>query len=229
MKKLVVASNMFNEHHQLEEWFAFVKQIADAGIVIVDTGSTDGTIEYAREQGAVVIIDDIILREGYGPARNHLREMSIIHFPKAHWMIYLDGDERILEKDFHNLRFTKDYLIDAFDVVALPRVDWMNKEMTEAAKDWRVYPDWQARMSRLNSGVKYIRRLHEQIEGHKAIYTNLNLPKINHFHRSAGKETRDRIGRICAKLHAEDQDYGHTYPKHPKEDLYYEQYKKEGL
>ncbi len=229
MKKLVIASNMYNERSQLEGWFDFVKQIADGGILIVDTGSTDGTIEYAREQGAVVVVDDIIVREGYGPARNHLRDTARVTFPEAYWLLYLDADERILERDFHNLRFTKDYLIDAYDVIGLPRIDWMNDEMTEAAKDWRVFPDWQARMSRLESPMKYVRRLHEQIEGYKGVYVNLNLPKINHFHRTAGQLKRDRIGKLCAKLHMEDTEYGHTYPMHHKEQYYRDLLKKEGL
>jgi glycosyltransferase involved in cell wall biosynthesis len=220
---------MYNEIHQLEEWFHFVKQIADGGILIVDTGSKDGTIEYATKQGAIVIIDDIIIREGYGPARNHLRMESRKHFPNAHWMIYLDADERIDAKEFHRLRFIKDYLRETFDVVALPRIDWMDKERTAMAKDWTIFPDWQARMTRLNSPMRYVRKLHEQIVDFRGIYTNLRTPKINHFHRSASRDKRDYIGRVCAKLHMEDSEYGETYPMHHKEQFYRDQLEKEGL
>lgn len=229
IKPLVIASNMLNERHQLEEWFGFVKKIADGGILIVDSGSVDGTIEYAKEQGAVVIVDNIIQREGYGPARNHLRDMTREHFPAAHWMCYLDGDERIDEEEFHRLRFLKDYLITEYDVIAFPRIDWDDKERTFAHNDWRYSPDWQARMTRLDSPVTYIRRLHEQITGHKKIFTSLTSPKINHFHRSVTQEKRDLIGKLCAKLHMEDDEYGHTVPEHPKEAMYRERYLKEGL
>ncbi len=228
MKPIVIASNMWNERAQLPEWFDFVGKIADSGILIVDSGSTDGTIEYAESRGAVVVVDDIIQKEGYGPARNHLRTMSRKHFPDAHWMMYLDADERILPEEFHRLRFIKDYLIPNYDVVALPRIDWFDKEMTAAAKDWKIYPDWQARMTRLDSSVRYIRRLHEQVDSFKGIYNDLQSPKIHHFHRSAGKEKRDVIGKLCAKLHREDE-YGSTYPEHPKESFYRELYDKEGL
>lgn len=228
MKKLVIASNMWNERDQLPEWFDFVREIADCGIVIVDTGSTDNSIEYAESRGAIVIVDNIIQREGYGPARNHLREMSRKHFPDAHWMMYLDADERILSEDFHRLRFIKDYLIPQYDVVALPRIDWFDREMTAAAKDWKIYPDWQARMTRLESPVRYIRRLHEQIDGFQGIFNDIQNPKIHHFHRSAGKDKRDRIGKLCAKLHREDE-FGATYPEHPKEAFYRELFDKEGL
>lgn len=229
MKPLVISSNMLNEQDQLEDWLSFVTVIADGGILVVDGGSSDNTQQILKDAGVIVIEDDIIQREGYGPARNHLRDMSRDHFPEAHWMLYLDADERIVPEDFHMLRWIKDYLIDDFDVIGLPRIDWIDNDMTKMAKDWRVIPDWQARMTRLNSGCRYVRRLHEQISDYRNIYTRLNLPKINHFHRSAGQEKRDFVGKLCAKLHAEDETWGSTYPKHHKEDHYYKLYKKEGL
>lgn len=229
IRMLVIASNMLNERHQLEEWFAFVKRIADAGILIVDSGSNDGTVEYAKEQGAIVITSNIIQEEGYGPARNHLRQMSREHFPNAHWMCYLDGDERIDEEDFHQLRFLKDYTTAQFDVIGFPRIDWHDRERTYAHNDWRIACDWQARMTRLDSPLKYIRKLHEQLTDHKGVLTRITNPKINHFHRSVDREKRDFIGKLCAKLHMEDKEFGHTFPEHHKEAMYRERFLKEGL
>jgi len=229
IKKLTISSNMLNERHQLEEWFDFVEQIADGGILIVDSGSTDGTVEYALKRGAIVVGSNIIQEEGYGPARNHLREQTHIHFPESEWMCYLDGDERIDEEDFHQLRFLKDYLIGEYDVIAFPRIDWEDRDRTFAHNDWRVSPDWQARMTRMGSPVLYVRKLHEQLMGHQKILTLLTSPKINHFHRSVTQDKRDLIGKLCAKLHMEDEEYGHTVPEHPKEKMYRERYLKEGL
>lgn len=229
MRPLVIASDMWDEIAQLPGWFDCVEKIADGGILIVDSGSDDGTIEYCRDRGAVVIVDDIIRREGYGPARNHLREMSRKYFPDAVWMAYLDADERILPEDFHRLRFIKDYLINGYDCVCMPRIDWYDLEMNKAAKDWHVYPDWQARMTLLDSDISYVRRLHENITGFKKMYMNLATPKINHFHRSAGKIKRDAVGKLCAKLHMEDDEYGNTYPEHHKEAYYRRLLEKEGL
>ncbi len=229
MKPLCVCSNMLNERPQLDRWLNFVKPIADGGILVVDGGSEDGTIEYLEDRGVTVIIDAIIQREGYGPARNHLRDMARKHFPDAHWCAYFDADETLSENDFHQLRYLKDYLIDEYDVIALPRIDWHDEEMTKAENIWRIAPDWQARMTRLNNPIRYARKLHEQIVGHKKIHAVITNPKINHFHRSASQEKRDFIGRLCSKLHAEDTDWGSSYPEHHKEEYYYEQYKKQGL
>ena len=119
-------------------------------------------------------------------------------------------------------------LIETYDVVAFPRIDWFDEEMTAAANDYHVKPDWQARMTRLDSPLRYYRRLHEQIEGFRGIYTSLTNPKINHFHRATPAK-RDFIGKLCAKLHREDTEYGHQVPEHPKEAYYRELLDKEGL
>ena len=231
MKKLVVASNTYNEIEQLDEWYAFVKEIADGGILIVDTGSTDGTAEFFKDKPNTVIIkDDIITREGYGPARTHLRNMSRKHFPDAEWMIYLDQDERILPSEFHKLRWIKDSLIDDYDVIAFPRVDFHDKEMTHAENDYVSAPDYQARMSRLTShNIRYERMLHEQVVGCKKMYVETSTPKINHFHRCTDKAVRRRIGMLCAHLHMSDQEHGDSYPLHPAEQKYRDRIEKEGF
>jgi len=253
MKRVTIASNMFNERDQIQSWLQNMLQIADGGIVIVDNGSTDGTLEYLKEFGAafivtenidkekfgylagpgprnniVVVLDNIILREGYGPARNHLRDCAKIYF-NSHWCCYFDADERISEKDFHAFRFLKDNLIDEYDVLAFPRINWNNTEMTSAKTDVFLAPDFQARMTRLNSPLKYVRKLHEQIKGCNKIHTEITSPKINHFHRATDSKKRDYIGKVCAKLHQEDNEYGDTYPLHHKEQHYRDLLEKEGL
>lgn len=267
MKLLAICSNMLNEIDMLHgmnrdtigDWYENMSKMADAGIIIVDGGSTDGTLEYFRKLGAsfvlgegvdresvkdyfhietnrlfgsndklIVVLDNIIQREGYGNARNHLRVVAQRFFPDACWMAYFDADERIKEEEMHILRHVKDSLIEDFDVVAFPRIDWLDDHET-MAKDVNVYPDWQARMSRLRNGIKYIRKLHEQITGHKAVYTHIENPKINHFHRSATKEKRDHVGKVCAYLHERDTEHGKSYPEHKKEAMYRELIKTEGL
>lgn len=44
-----------NEAHNITDCIRSMKRICD-DIVVVDSGSTDGTIELAREQGALVIV-----------------------------------------------------------------------------------------------------------------------------------------------------------------------------
>jgi glycosyltransferase involved in cell wall biosynthesis len=233
MKPLVIASNMLNEIDEIPGWFTNMSEIADGGILIVDGGSTDGTQEFfgaMKEKGheVICVIDDIIQREGYGPARNHLRREARAHFPDSHWLFYVDADERISREEYHQLRFLKDYLAERFDVIAFPRIDWQDRGKTHAENDWKVSPDWQARMTRLSSPIEYIRRLHEQVSNYSEIYLELSTPKINHFHRCAPQSKRDYVGKVCAHLHQMDE-MGDTYPEHHKEAHYRKLLEKEGL
>jgi len=219
---------MQDEMPEIVEWMGMANQIAD-GVIIVDSGSTDGTPDIAAELGAIIIHDKRIQTEGYGPARNYLMDMARFHFPEAEFMMFLDADERIVPADFHNLRCIKDYLSDSFDGIGFPRIDWHDREMTHAENDFHTAPDWQCRMIRLSSNARYTRKLHEQLSGIKQIYTNLNLPKINHFHRCAAPGKRDQVGVLCSKLASEEREAGGILPKHHKEDMYFEMYKKNGL
>lgn len=225
---IVITSNMKNEASQLGDgWIENMKQIADQ-IIVVLGDSKDDSEKILKENGVIVVNSNIIIEKGYGPARNHLREMARSFYPESRWCVYFDADERIIGKDIHLLRHIGEDLIDEYDVVAFPRIDWHDREMTKAEKDWHVYPDFQARMTRLDSSLKYIRRLHEQLTDYKAIYCELTNPKINHFHQNRSQEKTDSVGKMCAYLHNIDE-MKDTYPKHHKEDYYYELYKKEGL
>ena len=228
--KLAIASNMLNEADaDLAGWVENMNQIG-CGIVVVDGKSTDGTQDILRDLGCVVVEDPIIQTEGYGPARNQLRELSRKHFPNANWIGHFDADERISPEDFHTMMYLMHYLReDLIDVIALPRNDWHDYEMKKLHVSLHIRPDYQARITRANSGVKYVRKCHEQIIGWKGVYQKLTNPKIQHFHRCAGQDKRDFVGKVCADLHMRDDEYGHTYPQHKKEQFYRDKLAKEGL
>src|SRR5512135_1397156 len=56
-------------------------------IVVVDSGSSDGTAEIAREFGCRVSVEDW---KGYGPQKN-----SAVGKCRHEWVLLLDADERI--------------------------------------------------------------------------------------------------------------------------------------
>lgn len=76
-----------NEEHTLRDCLASVRDVADE-IVIVDTGSTDGTVAIAKEFGATVGYFEWI--GDFAAARNEALKLCT-----GEWILYLDADERL--------------------------------------------------------------------------------------------------------------------------------------
>lgn len=85
-----------NEEKYLQGCLESVREIVDE-IVVVDTGSTDATIEIARSYGAKVLHFDWI--QDFAAARNFALKNST-----GRWILYLDADERLVEKSIPLLR-----------------------------------------------------------------------------------------------------------------------------
>lgn len=99
---IAVAMIVRNERRDLPRALASVKSIADY-VVIVDTGSTDGTQEIARDLGALVfqytaasIQDDKgnWLLQDFSRARNHALERA--EERGATWVMWLDADDVLI-------------------------------------------------------------------------------------------------------------------------------------
>lgn len=78
-----------NEAINIEGCIWSAKKISN-DIIVIDSGSDDGTIELARKEGANV---QSITWKGYGDARN-----TGAGFAKNEWILSLDADERITDE-----------------------------------------------------------------------------------------------------------------------------------
>src|SRR4051794_6298576 len=65
-------------------------------IVVVDTGSTDGSLEWARAQGAQV--HSLPWRDDFAAARNEALDRV-----RSDWVLYIDADERLSVPDGRSL------------------------------------------------------------------------------------------------------------------------------
>ncbi|CAA9443883.1 MAG: hypothetical protein AVDCRST_MAG51-3477, partial [uncultured Ramlibacter sp.] len=74
-----------NEAHNIVECVRSAR-FADE-VIVMDSGSTDGTAELARAEGATVVVTDW---PGYGPQNNRGIELA-----RGDWFFSLDADERI--------------------------------------------------------------------------------------------------------------------------------------
>ena len=94
--RLSVAMIVRDEAQVLTETIESVRPIADE-IVVLDTGSTDRTLEIARELGAVV--DGVVWNDDFAAARNRCRKLAT-----GDWVLWLDAGERLAEGSAAELR-----------------------------------------------------------------------------------------------------------------------------
>lgn len=130
-----------NEEQYLEDCLRSVQGAVDE-IVIVDTGSTDGTMDIARRFGAK--IREVPWQDDFAAARNASLEMAT-----CDWILVLDADERLAEHSIEELRrMSFDPLPQAF--VCSVR----GNESTAASPVLRFF--------RNTPSIRYKGRLHEQ-------------------------------------------------------------------
>ena len=80
-----------DEERNLRDCLGSIDGVVDE-VVVVDTGSTDGSVELARELGARVISHS--WRGDFSEARNLALEEA-----RGEWILYLDADERLRPAD----------------------------------------------------------------------------------------------------------------------------------
>jgi tetratricopeptide (TPR) repeat protein len=113
-------------------------------IVVVDTGSTDDSIEVARRHGALVAHEP--WRGDFATPRNRSLDIA-----GGEWILYVDADERLRAGDNveRRRRLAAATDVAAFRVLFVPRVNWTPYVEYRL---WRHLPD-----------VRFSGRMHESI------------------------------------------------------------------
>lgn len=148
MSSLTLSMIVKNEEKHLVGCLDSVKDVVDR-IVIVDTGSTDSTIEIAKKYNAE--IHHFYWVDDFSAARNY----ALSHSP-SDWVLYLDADERLEGKSKNILR----NIVEQKDKLGVRckiyNIDEVNKK-----------PKLQnsTRLFRYSNKIKFTGRAHEQIEG----------------------------------------------------------------
>lgn len=144
IQKLSVCLIVKNEEKFLGQCLKSVRSIA-AQIVVVDTGSTDRTVEIAREFGAEV--HAFAWCDDFSAARNAALEQAI-----GDWVLMLDADEELSAAGLEQLKTA----LNAASVMAwrLPIVD-VGREADGCS--------YVPRLFRNAPGLFYVGRVHEQI------------------------------------------------------------------
>lgn len=154
-----------NEEAFLEQCLNSVKGLVDE-IVIVDTGSTDKTIDIAKKYKAKIFhfkwVDD------FSAARNE----SLKHATKD-WMLVLDADEIIEKKDLEKIKSLVENASE-FAGFQLEQRSYINNFFEGAVKNdsdfdlVKKYPfyisNFLVRLFKNNLGIEFKYRIHEIVE-----------------------------------------------------------------
>lgn len=133
----------YNEEKNLPECLSSVKEF-NSDIFVVDSGSTDRTVEIARAAGAYVTAHTF---ENYAAQRNWAQE----HLPiQSDWVLHLDADERLtpeLVRELQHVLETPPPGVDGF--LLRKRTVFMGRWIRHGGH----YPSYHVRVFRFGKGV----------------------------------------------------------------------------
>ena len=170
MKRKTISLCTFvkNEAHCIGNMIRSVDGLVSE-IVLVDTGSTDGTIEAAIQAASCPVRVYHIKFTNFGEIRT-----ITSHLARGDYVLMLDADEELSGSE-HLLRL----IALGHDAYAFPRRRWADLDKTRQV-EIEAYPDLQVRFYKNNTDYVWRRELHEYFDG--ASVTEAEGPVIEHFH-----------------------------------------------
>ncbi len=186
----------------IEECLSYARPYVDE-IVVVDTGSVDGTQDIVRRYADTLL--DFPWVDNFSAARNTGLEAAT-----GDWILVLDADERVVAEDFAVLR--QAMVTDEFDGYYLQTRNYMNRQ----PGGWRPVevddPNTRGfagftthrimKLFRRRDDIRYRGRVHEIVDGSVAESARGELPAIIHHYGDANddKPRRERALRYLALM-----------------------------
>jgi glycosyltransferase involved in cell wall biosynthesis len=161
-------------------------------IIVADTGSTDGTLDVARAQGARVIP---IGWEGFVGSRNRSLAEA-----RHDWVLVLDADERVTEALRSEILAVLENDDPAVSGYRMPRLSYF---LARPVRHGTWYPDFKLRLGRRSRGLRAEGgRVHETLEVDGTV-ARLATALVHHPYRDLSDALR-KAARY-AQLGAEDR------------------------
>ncbi len=168
-----------NEERNIEHALSWGKGIVSEQIV-VDTGSTDRTVEIAEQMGAKIYHFEWI--DDFAAAKNFA-----ISKAKYEWIAFLDADEYFSEEDARKVLYYVRQLQDKrYDAILSSWVHLMDDGTISAVGT-------QSRVFRNSRGVRYVGRIHEYItsvDGSDFRFVDA-VNELSIYHTGYGKALHD--------------------------------------
>ncbi len=177
MSTLSVCCLARNEELFLPKMLASVRDIADE-IIILDTGSTDATIELAKAFGARVEIAE--WNEDFGAMRN-----KVLSYATKDWVLMLDADEQITSENSDRIQQAMLKTGKAYSCTILNVFPY---QMVKS-----LLPMSSTRLFKRDIGLVYQERIHESVDSSLRKQTLMPLQseiEIHHYGFTDGKPLR---------------------------------------
>lgn len=176
-----------NEEKYLEQCLRSIQKIADE-IIIIDTGSTDDTLEIARKYTDKIWIHP--WNDSFSEARNHYLEYAL-----GDWIFQIDADEELVQEDIPQvLSAVHD---DSIDAIMIQIVNISSHGASKGVFNTE-------RIFRNNGNIHYNGRVHNNIIG-------ITAPKaypirFNHYGYDSSTAAIDKKFNRTASLLKKDLD-----------------------
>jgi glycosyltransferase involved in cell wall biosynthesis len=175
-----------NEQETIERVLACASQVCEE-LIVVDTGSTDRTVELAQKAGARVIPFQWI--NDFAAARNHAFANC-----SGDWILWLDADDILTDVDQVRIRALKDELNDDHDAV------FINYQIAFGVGGQCTFSTLRERLIRRQAGLLWEYPIHECIAVPAGRF--LERPDLAVQHRTLPSKQADKVSRNLDILQA---------------------------
>jgi glycosyltransferase involved in cell wall biosynthesis len=172
-KRLSLCMIVKNEEEFISKCLSSVKRVVDE-IVIVDTGSSDRTVEICKSFGAQVY--EFPWNHSFADARNFGLERAT-----GDWILWMDADEEV---DASNVSKLRDILYSDEDILSIHLINYFG-ERPEPDKTFEIV---HTRLLRNHKGFKFSGKIHEMLNVEEVLTIpedGLNIKtvpiKIHHY------------------------------------------------
>lgn len=182
-----------NEQAHLDRCLASIEGLCDE-IVVVDTGSTDGTVEIAKKYGAKVGHFDWC--DDFSAARNASLDLAT-----GNWALWIDADEELTPESHNAIR--EALIRPHFGGYFVKIVNLMDDD-----SDANQYVHTPVRLFRLAPEIRFAGRIHEQVlqafEEYGYLAATLSNATLRHYgYRPSVMVEKDKLARTIGMLEKE--------------------------